>query len=30
MRLQGPFKSFLLNDYHGNHDRYENFNFNFW
>ena len=30
MRLQGPFWSFLLNGCHGNHDRYENFNLNFW
>ena len=30
MRLWGPFKSFFLNGCHGNYDRCENFNSNFW
>ena len=30
IKVWGPFCSFLLNGCYGNHDRYENFNFNFW
>ena len=29
MRLQGPFQSFLSSGCHGNHNRYEHFDFNF-